>query len=252
MNINKGNIDEHLFEYFEDQLSPTQADALMDFIHQNPEFEKDFVQWKKAYHHKDQVQEDYGIASKIKGSIHINKGIKPYYFGGILVLGLALGWLINSVSGLHGNDTNIARVQTIQQNGIEEKSIENGTTVNENAGVLLKPKSRLDMQKVEKTEGAGIIEEVKQEESITESEQNPNIESYEPKSNNEDAIETESPALKELDLTVTEVDSSLEVHENETPNQKKTTSQKHKKKYKGKRKGMFSTTDKILPVNTNF
>lgn len=248
MNINKGNIDEHLFEYFEDQLSPIQADALMDFIHQNPEFEKDFVQWKKAYHHKDHVTEDYGIAAKIKSSILINKGFKPYYFGGILVLGLALGWFINSVSGLHGNDTNIARVQAIQQSGIEEKSIENGT---KNAGVLLKPKSRLDMQKVEKTEGAGIIEEVKQE-SITESEQNPNIESDEPKSNNEEAIETESPALKELDLTVTEADSSLEVHENETPNQKKTTSQKHKKKYKGKRKGMFSTTDKILPVNTNF
>jgi hypothetical protein len=250
MNINRGNIDEHLFEYFEEQLSPIQADALMDFIHQNPEFEKDFVQWKKAYHHKDHVTEDYGIAAKIKGSIQIHKGFKAYYFSGILVLGLALGWLINSVSGLNGNDTNIAIVQTIQQNEIGEKSLGSNTVVKEKTGALSNPNRKIQVQEIEVMEG-GAIEETKPG-SVIDHELNSIVESDEPKSNNEEAIETESPALKERDLTVAEGDSSLEVHEIQTPDKGKSAPQKQKKKYNGKRKGMFSTTDKILPVNTNF
>jgi hypothetical protein len=243
MNINKGNIDEHLFEYFEEQLSPTQADALMDFIHQNPEFEKDFVQWKKAYHHKDHVTEDYGIAAKIKGSIRINRNFKSYYFGGILVLGLAMGWLVNSVSGLASAETNIAEVHEAQHNGTQAQKAENNSIAKEKVGALPKPKSNKHVQETEDIEGA--VDDIK-EESKTTSESNPIIATEESRD--------EGKGLNPQDdkLTVAEADSSVETHEIQAAPKGKSAPQNPKKKSKGKRKGIFSTSDKILPVNSNF
>lgn len=249
MSINKGNIDEHLFEYFEDQMSPTQADALMDFIHQNPEFEKDFVQWKKAYHHKDHVTEDYGIATKIKGSIQIHKGFKAYYFGGILVFGLALGWLINSVGGLASAEANMEQVQTIQHNGIKAQKLRSDTAVTK-VGVLAKPKSRMKVQEIEEIEGAGVVEDAKQKATTTTTtttELNPMIAT-------EESSDIEEKGINKQDdkLAVAEADSSVETHEIQTAPKGKSTLQNQKKKSKGKRKGIFSTSKKILPVNSNF
>lgn len=66
MNINRENIEEHLFEYFEGDMSMQDSDTLMDFIHQNPSYEKDFVQWKKAYHHVDEELESFGMNNQLK------------------------------------------------------------------------------------------------------------------------------------------------------------------------------------------
>ena len=74
MNINTENIDEYLFDYFEGEMTPQQGDALMDFIHQNPIYEKDFVQWKKSYHHKEQEVISYDMSSRLKAIAKV-----PFY-----------------------------------------------------------------------------------------------------------------------------------------------------------------------------
>lgn len=252
MNINRENIDQHLFDYFEEQLSPKDADVLMNFIHQNPEFERDFVQWKKAYHHKDHIKEDYDIASKIKSSIRVNKGFKPLYLGGILVVGFALGWIVNGISMTTNANTRDTVFQMTHKNDIEEKSIDNNTAAGKNAFDYSSHKNNRQALISDKLKGVGNVTNV-QRESIIDPEENPIMGLNESKSMEEKAIDTELHITqKDHDFKVVEKDSSVQIQEIETQNQKKGEPQKQKKKYKGKRKGIFSTTDKILPVNTNF
>ena len=101
MKIDAQNIDQYLFEYFEGELSHSQQDALMQYIHTHPEYETNFVQWKKTYHHTDHKLEDYGIVSSLQKNVY-NPWYYPWYYRtGVLSIGLASAlmlWYSISVS----------------------------------------------------------------------------------------------------------------------------------------------------------
>ncbi len=47
--INKSNIEEKLFDYFEGNLSATEVSEVDNFVQNNPEFKSDFDAWKQSY-----------------------------------------------------------------------------------------------------------------------------------------------------------------------------------------------------------
>lgn len=232
MNINKQNIDELLFDYFEEQLTPSQSDALMNFIHQNPEFEKDFVQWKKAYHHKEAVVEDFNIASTIKNTYRVSNTntyfswLKfPLFFGVGLVCGLVLNF--NNTQTKNEAHTIKTTNKNIVAHTVAKKDNEASVTQN----ISRENNEQKTHIKFDTTSLATNTIELKE---IT----------------NQDTVNSillektiETP-LKVDELTSAKTDSSLTKNE---PVKKLET-----KKKKQKRSGIFSTTDKILPVNPNF
>ena len=47
--IEKSNIEEKLFDYFEGNLSNSEVSEVESFIQNNPEFKSDFDAWKQSY-----------------------------------------------------------------------------------------------------------------------------------------------------------------------------------------------------------
>lgn len=58
MKINKENIEEVIFDFHEGNLSDVEKGDLMAYLHQHPEYEKEFVLWAKTYH-TDKLLIDY-------------------------------------------------------------------------------------------------------------------------------------------------------------------------------------------------
>lgn len=59
--INKQNIEEYIFDYYEGNLSDIQKAEVMSFIHQHQEYESLFAQWAMTYSLKDEEPEKYGM-----------------------------------------------------------------------------------------------------------------------------------------------------------------------------------------------
>lgn len=59
--INKQNIEEYIFDYYEGNLSDIQKAEVMSFIHQHQEYESLFAQWAMTYTLKDEEPEKYGM-----------------------------------------------------------------------------------------------------------------------------------------------------------------------------------------------
>lgn len=239
MNINKENIDELLFDYFEGQLTPTQGDALMGFIHLHPEHESDFMQWKKAYHHKEHVIEDYGIAESIKVPVAALPSFKPYFFGALLGLGFALGFVTSWVAGRFNNEP-IVISEKFDSPKLGIKPREKGVNT---VQVLNSNKSN------------------KPQKAFTVVEEKPNVaqEVVAIQENEYATIETKVVEKVETPIEVNDSpkplemkDSSKVVAETELPNTIEQKPVQEKKKSKKRRSGMYSTTDKLLPINHNF
>lgn len=239
MNIDKENIDEILFDYFEGQLTPTQSDTLMAYIHQHPEYEKDFMQWKKAYHHKDHEIEDYGIAQAIKVPEPILLKFKPYFMGGLYMLGLGLGMLTSWSAGGLRSEKNIVAEQTTLPNVAQspKQQAENAVT-NKNS---FKPSKTIVV----------LDNEPKEIEQLPQPEQTPltNENNVEPIPTSK--IETTEIA-EELTQTLELKDSSNTITQPEEIAGKSEKNVLEKKKIKKRKSGMYSTTDKFLPINQNF
>lgn len=74
MKIEKENIDIVFFDYYEGNLSESEKEAVMNFLHQHPELNDDFTFWAQSYAHKYELPEDYKIAGKL---VRGKKGITP-------------------------------------------------------------------------------------------------------------------------------------------------------------------------------
>lgn len=59
--INKQNIEEYIFDYYEGNLNENQKAEVMSFIHQHQEYESLFAQWAMTYTLKDEEPEKYGM-----------------------------------------------------------------------------------------------------------------------------------------------------------------------------------------------
>ncbi len=59
--INKQNIEEYIFDYYEGNLSENQKAEVLSFIHQHQEYESLFAQWAMTYTLKDDEPEKYGM-----------------------------------------------------------------------------------------------------------------------------------------------------------------------------------------------
>lgn len=92
MTINQENIDQLLFDYFEGNLSEQEKSSLLNFIHQNPEYEKDFSQWAKTYVCIDNTPKDYGLSATLLKKSPSTKPTRGWLYGG-LALVILMGYL---------------------------------------------------------------------------------------------------------------------------------------------------------------
>ena len=65
MKINKENIEQQMFDFFEGNLSEAEKEQVLNFVHQNPEYEQDFVHWAQGYSHVGSEASDYGIREQL-------------------------------------------------------------------------------------------------------------------------------------------------------------------------------------------
>lgn len=238
MIIHKGNIEEYLFDCFEGQLSQNQGDALMDFIHQNPEYEKDFVQWQKAYHHKDHKLETFGLAQRIKQIAPIQTGLKPQYIAGLLCLGIILGFVINGLSHWTSSEPDVVLTPLqLSQNDITLKTMEQVSTTGAKSITSYPSKAKTSMTQASNTE-APIAQDTP----------------IHPDNTDPDSVSFQRDATPVLSSTVLESPLSAPKQPlvSDTATKKELKTEKTvsiKKKNKTKNKGIFSTTDKILPIS---
>ena len=242
MNIDKGNIDEWLFRYFEKDLSSSETDQLMSFIHKNPHYEKDFIDWKKSYHHMDRELEDYEIAAVIKSKF------KPvfYYKRISIVLGLlAISSFVfyNTCQNNHttntpiisnkkeaspANKTNsittLPQIDTSSEATIPIKQTTRPIIKKESSQKLLSSPIHTTNVQIEKKHNYAILEPLTVQESKIK----------------KDTI-TSLPVLKSIKDTVATT-STTETKKVKTIEKKEVE----------KKKGIYKTTDKIIPINTNF
>lgn len=228
MQINRTNIEEHLFEYFEGLMNPQQADALMAFIHQHPEYETELAQWHKTYHHKNHVLEDYGIAKDLKKPLPKAFVFRPLYFIGFWTLGILGGWFLNHYD--KGSSTTEIMVQQRSIDATEPtQSLENKSIA----------PYRKQITRIQTPIVQSPAEEVKEGTlaPIPMAAPTPTLEEEKPDSV-VIVVPTEQKTVK-VDTTVAPQRTAPSV-----------PSPKAKKKWG--RRGVFGTTDKILPPNNNF
>lgn len=92
MKIHKENIEEFMFDYFEGNLSDADKQQVLDFVHEYPEYEKDFVLWAKSYGHIGEPAPNYKLTDGLiqqgnKVSMH-----KYYWSAPVLILAALSFW----------------------------------------------------------------------------------------------------------------------------------------------------------------
>lgn len=226
MQINRTNIEEHLFEYFEGLMNPQQADALMAFIHQHPEYESDLAQWHKTYHHKTHELEDYGIASSLKKPLPKSFVFKPIYFLGFLALGVLNGWFLN-----HYNKVPVTK--EIGEKRVTTETLRSNAKI-ENR-VVTPQKSRYKPRPI-----IPKSTEVLEKETVPE-----------PVPKATHTVIYSAEVVDSVPEAVTSEQRPM-IKDTLTLPKKAPVPPAPKAKKKRGRKGVFSTTDKILPPNDNF
>lgn len=84
MQINHSNIEERLFDYFEGNLNEREKVELMSFIHQNPEYERDFAAWAQSFAMQAEPVKEYRLEK-----ILLKKG-RPILFNKMLYIASAV------------------------------------------------------------------------------------------------------------------------------------------------------------------
>ncbi|HTF82916.1 MAG TPA: hypothetical protein VL947_14380 [Cytophagales bacterium] len=233
MDISKANIDEHLFEYFEGTMHPVQQDALMQYIHQHPEFETDFVQWQKAYHHKSHALEDYGIAAKVKLRVPKPPLFSAYYLMVCVALGWGMGWFLN----YYGKEPHYTSVMD-RPHTVQVMPPTQGVPA-----APAQPKSSAMVRFNQKDQLVLLHREDTAQQTFTEAP----VPSPAPAPALTEAPEKYVEEVKTLSPTTDTLTQEKKIVK---PIAKAPAVKKVPKKQK--RKGIFSTTDKVLPVNDNF
>ena len=145
MNINHTNIDQYLFDYFEGNLLEQEKGKVLNFIHQNPQYEKEFALWAKTYVCVDNTPKDYGLSSTLLKPEKKGFNYKPWFYGGIVFsILVCVFWLRNdsNESQRQQQPTNFQQKNVLEKppeiNQIEEFSIKKSTV--EQKEVIKPPK----------------------------------------------------------------------------------------------------------------
>lgn len=147
--INKQNIEEYIFDYYEGNLNELQKTEVLSFIHQNQEFESLFAQWAMTYALKDDIPEKYDISKTWYKDE--NKGI------GWKNKGLIIGCVLLTFIG------------TIFWYNSTEKSSEREMIKNENAPLINQIHTQLSKQSIDKMKSIKPFENVVKTENKLES-----------------------------------------------------------------------------------
>ena len=93
MNSKMENIEQLIFDYHEGNLSDAEKAELLNIIHQNPEYEKDFALWAQTYAHVPNNVPDYGLTSSL-----LQKAAPAWYsqYGLPIIIG-TLGLIVGSI-----------------------------------------------------------------------------------------------------------------------------------------------------------
>ena len=90
MIINTSNIELLFFDYFEGNLSELDKKQLLNFIHENPSYQREFALWAQSYASEKDDPKDYGMTSSLlkKEAFPWTKIIVPVallivFFGGM-------------------------------------------------------------------------------------------------------------------------------------------------------------------------
>lgn len=124
--VDKKNIEEKLFDYFEGELGSSEKLELEQFVQENPEFKSDFDAWEKSY----LPQEEFTYDRLDELLVDESSG-KSALFGrwktGLLMLlvgtGLSFG-VFHKINGSHSRSTLDAQLDNIQESNTELASAE--------------------------------------------------------------------------------------------------------------------------------
>jgi hypothetical protein len=242
MKINASNIEQWLFEYFEKQLSESECQELMNFIHKNPAFEKEFLAWQKSYHHETKL-EDYNITAQIK-----NQTSQKSPFPRNMALGLGIGAIslvvVLWMSGIKNNPTQ--PIPAIANPKTKPNTI---NTVQHPENQMERERSFYTNTQNYKTNNNHIFNQLPTKDSMNsiipfsiESEQNiKNIPSEFISSNKGEVQESNTTGFINSEQNQSKITEEVPKNESETSNDKKDK--------KGK---AFRSTNKIEPINSNF
>ena len=99
------NIEQLIFDYHEGNLSDAEKAELLNIIHQNPEYEKDFALWAQTYAHVPNNVPDYGLTGLL-----LQKAVPVWYSQYWLPLGIGAVSIIIGIIGFfswfHEKDNN--------------------------------------------------------------------------------------------------------------------------------------------------
>ncbi len=235
MKIDAQNIEEVIFDFHEGNLSDPEKAALMDFMHKNPEYEREFALWAKSYHYASEPVPEYGQDERF---------VKTHYPAYAKWAGVATGIGLVALATWWWWPTNTTAPSQIR----EEKGIEK---VEKAMTISLSPYAD---QKIKSTERTSLVSEKKGGEMSSNT--------TDLKEKTEEKIVTSDTVmiLDQVPSMQHVVDSVI------TPNMHPQTSdgelkkeQKEKqlpsttaKKPKRKRKMDLTPTDDILPFNSDF
>lgn len=121
--VNKNNIEEKLFDYFEGELTSSESTELEQFIDANPEFKTDFDAWEKSY--LPQEEFTYDRASEL---LVDEKTGKSVLFGrwktGLLMLLVGTGLSFGLFQKLNGGQ-NVNTAGTDVKKELDKKVVSN-------------------------------------------------------------------------------------------------------------------------------
>jgi hypothetical protein len=88
MKMDQEHIEEWMFDYFEGNLSEDGKSELLQFIHEHPEYEKDFAQWAQTYAHVEETVPNYGLASTLIQKPPFLLPLPKLVLGGVAFVGV--------------------------------------------------------------------------------------------------------------------------------------------------------------------
>jgi type IX secretion system PorP/SprF family membrane protein len=171
--INKSNIEEKLFDYFEGVMTSSEKNEVDQFIDSNPEFKTDFDAWEKSFLPQENFTYD-----RVNELLVDEKTGKSAFFGkwkaGLLMLlvgtGLSFG-LFQKISGDQNNvivDAEVKKINDSKMASTSNPDVENGAKSNQLSDDLivsdntlaLKTSSNKSIRNIDISNGANKISTV--------------------------------------------------------------------------------------------
>ncbi len=128
MKIHKENIEEFMFDYFEGNLSDADKQQVLDFVHEYPEYEKDFVLWAKSYAHIGEPAPNYNLTNGLIQ--HGNKvQLQKYYWSAPVLILAALSFWWFGYRQEPNHDSKTAKYEVLKSNSVPTQVHKGGSSI---------------------------------------------------------------------------------------------------------------------------